>query len=118
MIDWLRYLLIALALLLALVAYVDFRRGRPPGRLAWTLLVATAVAAVAQAVVAGVELAGGHRPAEPATFVGYLATDVIMLPAAAYVARIERSRWGSVAVLVAGLVVAVLQVRLQQLWAQ
>ncbi|WP_153502790.1 hypothetical protein [Cumulibacter manganitolerans] len=118
MIDWLRYVAIGLALALALAAYVEFRRGRPPGRLALGLLVAGLVLVVGQTVVASVQLAGGHHLSEPATFIGYLGTTVIMLPAAGYVARLERSRWSSLAIVVAALVVAVLEVRLQQIWTR
>lgn len=118
MFDWLRYAVIGCALLLALLAYIDFRSRKAPRRPALVLLALAAVLVVVQAVVAGVQMGRGHEMSETATFVGYLATNVIMLPAAAYVAYVERSRWSSVAIAVAGLVVAVLEVRLQQLWTR
>ncbi|WP_106849479.1 hypothetical protein [Blastococcus sp. Marseille-P5729] len=118
MIDWLRYAVIACALLLTLLAYVDFRGRHAPRRPALLMLALSAALVVAQAVVAAVQMGRGHEMSETATFIGYLATNVIMLPAAAYVAYVERSRWSSVAMAVAGFVVAVLEVRLQQLWTR
>lgn len=118
MIDWLRYAIIAVALVLAVAAYVDFRAASPPRRPAQVLLVAGVLLVVAQAVVAGVQMARGHEMTETATFVGYTATNLLLLPAAGYVARIERSRWSAVALLIAALTVAVLEVRLDQLWTR
>lgn len=118
MIDWLRYAIIAVAVLLAVVAYVDFRSAVPPRRPALILLVLGILMVIAQIVVAAVQLAGGHRMTETATFIGYGATNALLLPAAAYVARIERSRWSSIALLVAALTVAVLEVRMYQLWTR
>ena len=118
MIDWIRYAVITGALLLAAVAYIDFRGRRGPRRPAVVLLVATGALVLAQTVVAAVQMTRGHDLSQTATFLGYLGTNLVMLPAVAYVARIERSRWSSVALVVAGLVVAVLQVRLVQLWTR
>ncbi|HKT00961.1 MAG TPA: hypothetical protein VJT31_15645 [Rugosimonospora sp.] len=61
-------------------------------------------------------LAGGHRPREYATFVGYLIAFVLILPVGAGLARLEPTRWGSTIALVACLVDAVLIVRLHQVW--
>jgi hypothetical protein len=53
---------------------------------------------------------------ELATFVGYLLTAVLFLPAAAALARMEPTKWGSVIMGAAALVVAVLSLRLLQTW--
>ena len=116
MVDWLRYAMIAGALLIATTAYFGWRSDTGPGRVSLILLAVTEVFVLSQAVVAGVKVAGGHRLAEPATLIGYFATTVILLPAAWWWSRLERSKWGSLVVLVAGLVIAVLTVRLEQLW--
>jgi hypothetical protein len=82
-----------------------------------------AVAAVGEAgllvqvVWAVVRLAGGGRPEGGlAVFIGYLIGSLVILPVAAAWGLGERTRWGP-AVLAAGfLVMAVLIVRMQQVW--
>jgi hypothetical protein len=72
------------------------------------LLVQTALAVVA--------LAGGERPAETATFLGYL-VGVLLVPVAGILwARTEPTRWAGGVIVVVGLVVAVMAWRLLQLW--
>jgi hypothetical protein len=60
---------------------------------------------------------GAHRPGEYATFLGYLATSVLFLPAAVGLGLLERTRWGSVIAGSAAVVAAVLTLRLLQVWA-
>ena len=84
------------------------------GHLALAALIEVAV--LIQVVVAVVRLAGGERAAEQATFIGYLAASVLILPAATVLAYMERTRWGSAIMAAAGAVVAVLMLRLQQVW--
>lgn len=50
------------------------------------------------------------------TFVGYLLTTVLLLPVGALWAIGERSRWGNGVLALSGAVVAVLVLRLQQIW--
>lgn len=73
------------------------------------------LAALAQLVVGIAALAGGE-PEEALTFLGYLIGCVLLPPAAGLLALLERSRWGSAVVAVAGLILPVLVVRLQQVW--
>ena len=61
-------------------------------------------------------LAGGAHPAALATLIGYLIAMPVVPVAAAFWGLVERSRWGSAVVAVAGLVAAVLMVRLHQIW--
>jgi hypothetical protein len=71
---------------------------------------------VVQAVVAGVALAGGHRPVELPTFLAYLGT-VVLLPVAGVLwARSEPTRWAGSVLGVAAVAVAVMLWRLLQLW--
>ncbi|MEO3756604.1 hypothetical protein [Streptomyces sp. B6B3] len=74
---------------------------------------------VAQGIVAAVALAGGERPAGDGTgvFVSYLLAVVLCLPLVAIVALGERSRWGSATVAAGALLLAVLQLRLADVWA-
>ena len=69
-----------------------------------------------QAVLAGVALAGGNRPEDTPTFLGYL-LGVVLVPVAGVLwARTERTRWAGTVLAVAGAVVGVMAWRLLQLW--
>jgi len=80
------------------------------------LLGAVEALVLLQGIIAVVRIAGGERPEELATFVGYLATAVLMVPAGVAVAFMERTKYGSIIAGAAGLVLAVLALRLQQVW--
>jgi hypothetical protein len=79
-------------------------------------LAAVELVLVIQAVVAIVRMAGGERPGTTVTFVGYLVTAVLVVPAGVGLSFMERTRWGSVIAGSAALVAAVLTLRLGQLW--
>jgi hypothetical protein len=69
-----------------------------------------------QAAVVVVGMAGGHRPAELATFLSYLVS-VVLLPVAGLLwARSEPTRWAGTVLGVAALAVAVMLWRLLDLW--
>jgi hypothetical protein len=72
---------------------------------------------VAQAVAVAVHLGDG-RGGVSALFWIYVATQLALLPLAALWAFAERSRWSSVVLAVAALVVAFLQYRLLTVWGQ
>jgi len=84
------------------------------------LLIAVGVLEVLVLVLVGLvvaKLADGGRPAGGlATLTGYLIAMPIVPVAAAVWGLLERSRWGPAVIAVAGLVVAVLIVRLHQIW--
>jgi hypothetical protein len=61
-------------------------------------------------------LAGGERPASPATLIGYLVAAPLVPVVAVLWGLVERSRWGPAVIAVAGLVAAVLMVRLHEIW--
>jgi hypothetical protein len=61
-------------------------------------------------------LAGGGHPAQLATLIGYLCATPLIPVAAAFWGLLERSRWGPAVIAAAGLVAAVLMVRLHQIW--
>ena len=62
------------------------------------------------------KLADGARPAQLPTLIGYLIATPLVPVAAAFWGLMERSRWGPAVIAVAGLVAAVLMVRLHQIW--
>jgi hypothetical protein len=71
---------------------------------------------VLQAVLVGLALLDGERPADPATFISYLA-GVLLVPVAGLLwARTEPTRWAGTVIAVAGGAVAVMVWRLLQLW--
>ncbi|MDI3420269.1 hypothetical protein [Streptomyces luteolus] len=73
--------------------------------------------AVVQLVVGVVQLARGQEPEQGTTiFVAYLIGCAACVPAAGFLSLAERTRWGSITVAAAGVVLAVLQVRLYDIW--
>jgi hypothetical protein len=83
------------------------------------LLAALGVLEILLLVLVGLivaKLAGGGRPASLATLIGYLIAIPLVPVAAGFWGLLERSRWGSAVVAVAGLVAAVLMVRLHEIW--
>ena len=90
------------------------RRRTGPAHLA----VAAALEAVllVQAGLALVRLAGGYRPEQTATFLGYLGGVVLVPVAGVLWSRTERSRWAGTVIGIAALVAAVMVWRLLHLW--
>ncbi|MBW1599683.1 hypothetical protein [Streptomyces sp. JJ38] len=75
------------------------------------------VLALAQLVVGVVELAGGGEPDEGSVvFVSYLLGCACAIPAVAFLSLSERTRWGSATVAAGAVVLAVLEVRLYDIW--
>ncbi|HET8681059.1 MAG TPA: hypothetical protein VFM54_04210 [Micromonosporaceae bacterium] len=107
---------IACSLALAAGCLLTAARDRAPGRAHVAGAAVVEAVLLVQVVVAVVRLAGGERPGSMATFVGYLVAAALLLPAAAALAALERTRWGAVILGVAALVLPVLMLRLQQVW--
>lgn len=109
--------IIVVALLAAGYALVTALRDRPMGLGHLVALGVVEVLLIAQAVTGFVKLAGDEGPSSTATFVGYL-LGVLLVPAAgAGWGVLERSRWGPGVIVVACLAVAVMIVRLNQIWS-
>lgn len=107
--------LVAAGLLIASWATVAAVRDRRVSGPQLVLSAAVELLLLLQAVVAVVLLS--NRPhVDALTFVGYLLTALLLLPVGTFWAIGERSRWGNGVLAVSGLVVAVLVVRLQQIW--
>ncbi|HLI40418.1 MAG TPA: hypothetical protein VKV35_02075 [Streptosporangiaceae bacterium] len=103
---------------LALAGYALLATARDR-RMGVGLLAALAVVEVLLLVQVGIvvaRLAAGGRPAGLATLIGYLIAMPLVPVAAALWGLLERSRWGPAVIAVAGLVAAVLMVRLHQIW--
>jgi hypothetical protein len=76
--------------------FVAVGRDRFLDRSHWVLLWTLEAMVLIRRSSRWARLIGGDRPVELATFVGYLLTAVLFLPAAAVLARMEPTRWGSV----------------------
>ncbi|MEU6094822.1 hypothetical protein [Streptomyces sp. NPDC047079] len=72
---------------------------------------------LAQLVVGIVQLGRGEKPEQGTTiFVAYLLGAFACVPATGFMSLAERTRWGSVTVTAGGVVLAVLEVRLYDIW--
>ena len=69
-----------------------------------------------QSVIGVVRLTGDAAVVEPVTFVAYAVGILAPLALGIWIARIERTRWGSIAFCFTAVVVAVMVLRLLQLW--
>lgn len=108
-----------LSLALAAWAFVEFFRHREPGRPLFAGLGVVGVLVLVQVVALVVGLARGHGPAgggQVVTLVGYLLTALLLPPAGAVLARMEPTRWGSLLIGSAAVIVPVLILRLGQIW--
>ncbi|MDK1473455.1 hypothetical protein QNO07_08495 [Streptomyces sp. 549] len=80
------------------------------------MLVVT-VLALAQLVVGIVRVASGAEPADGSViFFSYLVGAAAAVPAVGFLSLAERTRWGSATVAAGAVVLAVLQVRLHDIW--
>ncbi|KHL11097.1 hypothetical protein CLV56_2907 [Mumia flava] len=114
---WSAWLVAVLALVAAAYAGWLMVRNRPVDNPLFYLASVLEVALVAQLVGGCIALAQTSRAVEGITFVGYLLTCVVIPPVAIVWGVAEKSRWGTAVVLVAMLTIAVLVLRLVQLWS-
>jgi hypothetical protein len=109
--------IIVAGLALAGYALVMTARNR---RMGLVLLAALGVLEILLLVLVGMivaRLIGGGRPAGGlATLIGYLIAIPFVPLAAGFWGALERSRWGPAVIAAAGLVAAVLIVRLHEIW--
>jgi hypothetical protein len=103
---------------LALAGYALLMTARDR-RMGTSLLAALGVLEILLLVEVGIivaRLVSGGRPASLPTLIGYLIATPLVPVAAGVWGAMERSRWGPAVIAVAGLVAAVLVVRLHQIW--
>lgn len=100
------------ALALAAWALLMSALDRPPGRVQFVGTVVVTLAVVVFTIAKGTS-GGGHWNA---LFIGYTLTALLLPPAAWIVARLEPTRYGSMIVGFAALVVPVLALRMGQVW--
>jgi hypothetical protein len=114
----LAYAIIAGSVGLGVWCLASGARGRYLNQPQYSGLLLLSAVVLVQSIVAVVRLVGGERPSDLITFVGYLLTTALLMPAGVWVARMEPTRWGSVIAGAASLVVAVLTLRCLQVWSQ
>lgn len=115
MIAGLSYSVMGFAALLALWTGVSAARHRPTGEIQMALVLVLEAALIAQSAIAWFRLSSAGLD-EPVTFVAYSIGILAPVAAAFYLARIERTRWGSIIVCFAAVVALVMTLRLAALW--
>lgn len=104
---------------LALAAWCGWAAYRDQPTKDWHFIgmAVVSVLALVQLVVGIVQLAGG-RDADDGTviFVAYLLGALACVPVVGLVSLTERTKWGSLTVVAGAVVLAVLQVRLHDIW--
>ncbi|GAA2444108.1 hypothetical protein GCM10010388_36840 [Streptomyces mauvecolor] len=104
---------------LALAAWCGFAAYRDQPTKDWHFIgmAVVTVLALAQLVVGLVQLGRGEKPEQGvAIFLAYLAGAFAAVPAAGFLSLSERTKWGSVTVSAGAVVLAVLEVRLYDIW--
>ena len=117
MLDWVIVTVTVAALLLA--AWCGWAAYRDSPTKDWHFggVAVVTLVVLGQVVVAVVQLGHGDRPAQGmAVFLAYLIGTPCTIPAAAFMSLAERTRWGSAIVAAGGVVVAVLELRLHEIW--
>ncbi|MBT2385201.1 hypothetical protein [Streptomyces sp. ISL-11] len=105
------------ALALAGWCGVAFSRDEPTKDWHFIGMAVVAVLTLVQLVIGVVCLGGGDRPAQgTAIFVAYLLGSAAAVPAAGFMSLAERTRWGSATVAAGAVILAVLEVRLYDIW--
>ena len=105
------------ALLLAAWCGVAIARDQPTKD--WHLIgmAVVSVLALAQLVVGIVEVANGHKAQNGTViFFAYLVGATLVVPGAAFMSLLERTRWGSAIATVGAVVLAALELRLIEIW--
>jgi hypothetical protein len=115
LIDVLAYAVLAAGLVLGGWAGIQAYRRLPTNDALMIAAIALEAAVLVQSGVGLARLSGAHLD-EPVTFAAYAVGIALPLPLGFYLARIERTRWGSIILAFTAVVVAVMTLRLQQIW--
>lgn len=109
-------ILIAAALIAAALLVIPLVRGRRIGAPMLVLFALIEVGLLVLLVLGIVNVANTDHPVDGTTFIAYLAASLVVIPGTMLWARAEDSRWGNVVLMAGLLVLAVLVVRLNQIW--
>lgn len=117
MIWWFAIAQVIVAVVVGLVAVVAGLAGRRPGDVTVGGMALILLLLVAQVIIAIVAPLAGNPPlGSTLEFWVYLVSAVLLPPAAAFWALLERSRWSTVIMGIAALAVAVMVWRMEAIW--
>ncbi|AZI58618.1 hypothetical protein EH165_11220 [Nakamurella antarctica] len=116
MITAVAYGIMCLGLILAAWTGFDAYRRRAASTATMVAALVVEVLLIVQSGIAISRLIGSAEVNEPITFVAYSVGVLLPLPLGVYLARLERTRWGSISLCFTAVVVAVMMLRLLQLW--
>ena len=117
MIEWYTWLTFGVGIIAGVVGLIWAFREKPPTDLTAGLVAATGVLVLVQIVLAIVlPLLGNVCEGDGLEYWMYLLTAALIPPAAIFWSLIERNRWSNAVLGVAGFAVAVMVVRMQQIW--
>ena len=117
MIDWVYQAAQVVAVGGGLLALVSGMFGRLPSLVSLIPLVSTALGLVIQGFVAiGVLIGGGVAKGDPIEWFGYLLTALLVAVAAGFWALAERNRFSTMILGAANLTVAIMLLRMWQIW--
>lgn len=117
MIEWFTWLQVVIALIAGLLCVALGLAGRKPNDVTVGALALVELLLIAQVIVAIVAPFVGNRPTGSAIeFWVYLVSAVIVPAAATLWGLVERTRWSTVILGIAALVIAVMVYRMSQIW--
>lgn len=116
MVGWLNYTVIVIAVIAVVWGIVAAATKKPPGNAQFYWSFLTELAVVVQSMVGFVAIARGAGPAETATAIGYLIGIVLLMPLGIWWAIVDRSRYSGLVMTIAAAAIAVMTLRLQQIW--
>ncbi|KAB1657295.1 hypothetical protein F8O01_08610 [Pseudoclavibacter chungangensis] len=117
MIDWFTWIAAGLAAIVGVVCLVLGLVGRRPSDVSVGAIAVVELLLVVQVVLAIVTPVAGNAPVgDGIEFWAYLVTALIIPPAAVFWGLVEPSKWSTVILGAVGLTVAVMLVRMQQIW--
>ncbi|GGA58745.1 hypothetical protein GCM10011490_05870 [Pseudoclavibacter endophyticus] len=118
MIEWYTWLSAGIAAAAGLLCLAVGLAGRKPGDVTVFSVVLVELLLVAQVVISIVApIAGNQAQGDVIEFWIYLVVAIIIPPAAVLWSLIDRNRWSTVILGVAALSIAVMVVRMQQIWS-
>ncbi len=117
MIEWYTYLLIIMATIAALMSLIAGFAGRKPSDLTLGALAVVALLLIGQLGISIVAPLVGNQPTGSLLEFWVYLISVVLLPfAAGFWALLERSRWSTFVLGVAGISVAIMVYRMWQIW--
>ena len=117
MIEWFSWLQAGVAILAGLFCLIMGAIGKKPNDLTLGAVILVELLLIVQVVVAIIAPFLGNTPTgHPLEFWAYLVSAVLIPPLAAFWGLVERNRWSTVVLGAACLAIAVMVLRMNQIW--